>query len=371
MKSESGETKRPVSGAKKSGRGKSKDIKRPIIIAAAAILSIGGGLLLGALTQHKDESGEQQAASQETAKTDKKDGSAADISTTGSEWGDAYAEYFATRDDLSSASLPLVDAIDFQNDGIPELVLNYSTSISAKTQIVYLDGANKAKASDGYNNARVELVYDGYDENQPAQWYLFNGSDSEYGRYAKIEDIVSGRETVSFISATTEIALSEFQHNYIEINPELEPISLNLQTPKKSLKTIVQRGDYDPISDTAKQNVKKEIEDRVKAKEEAEEEAAKTAEEEAAKKKADDEAAKKKEGITVGSFKLAYGTYTVAGKDGKQRKITLNTDQTYTVVTTDGNLSTTSSGSFSVSGSLLVLGSEKYKVTANNTLSVN
>ena len=371
MKSESGETKRPVSGAKKSERGIQKDLKRPIIIAAAAILSIGGGLLIGALTQHKDDSEEPKSSEQSKATTDKKEVSASDIETTGAEWGDAYAEYFASRDDLTSSSLPLVDAIDFQGDGIPELVLSYSTSISAKTQIVYLDGANKAKASDSYNNARVELVYDGYDDNQPAQWYLFNGSDSEYGRYAKIEDIVSGRETVSFISATTEIALSEFQQNYIEINPELDSISLNLQTPKKSLKTLVQRGDYDPISDTAKQNVKKEIEDRVKAKEEAEEEATKAAEEEAAKKKADEEAAKKKEGITVGNYKLSYGTYTVVGKDGKQRKITLNTDQTYIIVTTDGNLSTTSSGSFAVSGTQLVLGSEKYKVTGNNSLSAN
>ncbi len=369
MKRESGETKKSISGAKKSKKISGPSSKHIIIIAVAALLSIGGGLLFGVLT-HKDSAEEEPQAANSSKPTEKDPSKQEkDIESTGSEWGDIYAEYLASRDDLKESSYPTIEAIDFEGDGTPELVMNYSTSISNKTQIIYLDGANKAQASDGYNNARVEILFDTSNENAAPLWYLFNGSDMEYGRYASISDIISGRQTVSFISATTEISLADFHESYIEINPEFSPENIDLKTPKKSLKPLVQRGNYDFVTDQIKKNVKKEISERLDAKEQAEEEERKQAEEDALKKKTEEENEKKKAGIVVGNYKVNYGSHTVKLKNGKSAKITLNTDQSYTITMLEGN--STSSGSFSVSGSQLILGSEKFNITANDTFVAN
>ncbi len=357
MKSESGARRRKVSDEEKPTRDLKS--KMPIIIGIVAVVSIIGGFALGAVLFPKKSDDAQEEAS------GKKDESAK-VETTNSEWGDAYAKYFAERNDLKEESVPTLKAIDFDNNGTPELVLSYATSVSYKTQIIYLDADQKVRASDNYINARLAVLYrveipeDDTQEpnlNPEATWYLYNGSDAEYGRYAKISDIIAGRSP-SFVSATNDTDLAELHENYVEISPEVEERTLSITNPARTLKEIVQSGDFNPLTEAVQKSVSKEIKDRadVSRKTKEEEKLAEDA------RKAAEEAAKISAGISVGDYTIAYGTYTGRASNGKIIKIILQSDDTYTIEN-DGSIT---AGSVRTSNGALLLGNDSYNVTANN-----
>jgi len=361
MKSESGARKRKVSDDEKPARDLKS--KMPIIVGIVAIVSIIGGFIIGSIVFPKK--------SDEEVKDDKAESESKEVKleSTGSEWGDAYAKYFAERNDLKDESVPTLRAVDFDGNGTPELILDYATSVSYRTQIIYLDAEQKVHASDNYSNARAVILYAvDIPEEEDAEpnlspeptWYLYNGSNTETGRYAKIADIIAGRSP-SFVSVTNESDLASFHDNYLETSPELTERSLQINNPSSTLKEIVESGDFDPITEAHKKAVAKEIKERADIARKAEEE--KKLEEDA--RKAAEEAAKISAGISVGDYTVAYGTYTGRSSTGKIIKIILQSDDTYTIEN-DGNIS---AGSVRVNDGALLLGNDSYSVTANNSFS--
>ncbi len=372
MKSESGVKNRNLSDAKNKSR-KAKS-KMPLIFCAIVVASILVGFVAGMLLFPKhDEAEPEKQKEPEAAKEEDHDDE-----TTSSEWGDAYAKYFTERNELTDTNSPVLSAIDFMNDGTPEILLNYTTSVSAKTQILYLDAEQKVIASDSYNNARLVLLYPIEEtEGEEAQpnlkpeptWYLYNGSDTEYGRYVKVSDIISGSSNPVFINATTDASLLSLHENYVEISPELDTYQLNMKKIYPSIKELVQSGEYNPINDNIEKSVSGEISDRYAVKQK-EAEDKKAAEEKA---KAESEAERISAGIKVGDYTVAYGGYSAKLDGGATVKIILKSDGTFTMEdTSEGNVK---SGTFVVENSTIILGTKadgaKLNVTGNNSLKYN
>lgn len=296
--------------------------------------------------------------------------------TVGTEWGDSYYLYLADNidnevkealqegEELNNIELSFIDI----NEENPVMLMEINSKETAYVKVCYI-AKDKVETTDYVSSDNdfksVDYLYN--IENKSYDWYIsLTDSETKTESYTTLGNyIADSEENYEFSMENTysddPYNVSEYDKTFVKIeNVELpkmeitdEKISDN-DIFKEVTNTV---NEYKKAEDLITEDVEKQVEEGLKTLENlnAEAKAAKEkqAAEEEARKKAEEE--KKAKGIQVGNYTLKYGTYkgtdaqySEEGVESYEVTITLNTDNTYTLTSTNQEIMPNSSGTFTV-----------------------
>lgn len=131
--------------------------------------------------------------------------------STGQTWGDKYAYY--VQKIFSSVDQFDITYIDFNEDGVPEAVVKYSTDVEKDAIWVLMLTNNEVSETKVFHNASFKLLYSFRED--IVQWYLYIQSDSKYGAYTLMNKIMNGTALDSDVKTTNDKEITAFNANYV------------------------------------------------------------------------------------------------------------------------------------------------------------
>lgn len=132
--------------------------------------------------------------------------------STGSKWGDAYANYLSQH--IEGISKYDVSFIDLNGDDTPEMLFQYLDENNEDTLRIYYLYRDEVLVTKIYHNYSLHLLYSVI--NKDAGWYIYIDNGYGYGAYTNLGKIVDGTAKDSDIKARNDKEVETYKRAYVD-----------------------------------------------------------------------------------------------------------------------------------------------------------
>lgn len=132
--------------------------------------------------------------------------------STGSKWGDAYANYL--KENIEGISKYDVSFIDLNGDDTPEMLFKYLDENNEDTLRIYYLYRDEVLVTKIYHNYSLHLLYSVI--NKDADWYIYIDNGYGYGAYTNLGKIVDGTARDSDIKARNDKEVEIYKRAYVD-----------------------------------------------------------------------------------------------------------------------------------------------------------